>query len=102
MTATYTHIQTDKGKQFYNERVHDLLWGRNIIHFRTEDDTIKASVVERFNRTLRGKALSFYDRHQKQKVCPQTQRHFVALQLNSAFIYKSSTDQMLDFTTEKR
>lgn len=57
--ANFTHIQTDKGKEFYNERVQDLLRERKIVHFSTEDDTIKASLVERFNRTLRGKIYRF-------------------------------------------
>ena len=57
--VAHTHIQTDKGKEFYNERVQDLLRERKVKHFSTEDDKIKASIVERFNRTLRGKLYRF-------------------------------------------
>ena len=46
-------LQTDKGKEFYNEKVASLLRRRDIKHFSTENETIKASIVERFNRSLR-------------------------------------------------
>ena len=57
--SKFTHVQTDKGKEFYNERVGDLFKYQNITHFSSEDDSIKASLVERFNRTLRGKIHRF-------------------------------------------
>ena len=51
--AVPLYLQTDKGKEFYNFRVANVLSKHNIIHFSTENDNIKASIVERFNQTLR-------------------------------------------------
>ena len=50
---TYHSLQTDKGKEFYNARVAETLRRHGVKHFSTENETIKASIVERFNRTLR-------------------------------------------------
>lgn len=47
-------LQTDKGTEFYNTHVRDLLKSNNIVHFST-DQELKAQIVERFNRTLREK-----------------------------------------------
>jgi hypothetical protein len=49
----FYRLQTDKGKEFYNARVAATLKKYNIEHFSSENDSIKASLVERFNRTLR-------------------------------------------------
>lgn len=46
-------LQTDKGTEFLNESFQKLLRERNIRHYTSENDDIKASVVERFNRTLK-------------------------------------------------
>jgi hypothetical protein len=51
----YRVLQTDKGKEFYNWRVKELLKRYRVEHFSTDDDKVKASMVERFNRTLREK-----------------------------------------------
>lgn len=45
-------LQTDKGKEFYNTHVRDLLREKKVHHFSTEQD-VKAQIVERFNRTVR-------------------------------------------------
>jgi transposase InsO family protein len=47
-------LQTDKGTEFLNSSFQQLLKDRNIRHYTSENDDIKASVVERFNRTLKG------------------------------------------------
>src|SRR6267154_2753358 len=47
-------LQTDKGTEFLNGTFQKLLKDRNIRHYTSENDDIKASVVERFNRTLKG------------------------------------------------
>ena len=44
-------LQTDLGKEFYNKHVQDLLKRNKVHHFST-DQPLKASLVERFNRTL--------------------------------------------------
>jgi hypothetical protein len=47
-------LQTDKGTEFLNAPFQKLLRDRNIRHYTSENDDIKAAVVERFNRTLKG------------------------------------------------
>jgi len=47
-------LQTDKGTEFLNEPFQKLLREKKIRHYTSENDDIKASVVERFNRTLKG------------------------------------------------
>lgn len=51
----YRKLQTDKGREFYNVSVTTLLDEERIKHFSSENDVVKAALVERFNRTLRGK-----------------------------------------------
>lgn len=46
------HIQTDKGTEFYNADFKSWLKSHHINHYSTYS-TMKASIVERFNRTLR-------------------------------------------------
>jgi transposase InsO family protein len=46
-------LQTDKGKEFFNKHVAKMLERRGIKHYSSENETIKASLVERVNRTLR-------------------------------------------------
>lgn len=48
-----TNLQCDDGKEFYNERFKSLMKERNINMYSTFS-ALKASVVERFNRTLKG------------------------------------------------
>lgn len=53
-------IQVDKGKEFYNKQVEALLKKHNILLFSTQSDK-KASVVERFNRTLKQRMTKLFD-----------------------------------------
>ena len=46
-------LQTDLGKEFYNQHVKGLLQRHGIEHYSTDDNEIKAAIVERFNRTLK-------------------------------------------------
>ena len=46
-------LQTDKGKEFLNPEVRNVLSQTETNHFTTENENIKASIVERWNRTLR-------------------------------------------------
>ena len=43
----------DRGKEFYNKQVQDLLNENNIKLYSTNNSEIKSSVVERFNRTFK-------------------------------------------------
>jgi transposase InsO family protein len=46
-------LQTDKGKEFVNSKVQTYLRSLGIKHFSTNSE-MKASMVERFNRTING------------------------------------------------
>ena len=46
-------IWTDRGKEFYNKKVQDLLNENNIKLYSPNNSEIKSSVVERFNRTFK-------------------------------------------------
>jgi Integrase core domain. len=48
------HIQTDMGKEFYGTPFRNLMHKYNIIHYSTYS-SIKAAIIERFNRTLKNK-----------------------------------------------
>lgn len=47
-----TNMQTDRGKEFYNTEVQKLIKKHRINHYSTYS-VMKASIVERFNRTLK-------------------------------------------------
>ena len=51
-------IQTDKGKEFINSQVQNLFTKFGIHHFVTQNET-KASMVERFNRTLKSRLWAY-------------------------------------------
>lgn len=48
------NLQTDHGTEFYNEKFKNIMIKHNINHYSTYS-TKKASIVERFIRTLKGK-----------------------------------------------
>lgn len=52
--STPDHIQSDNGKEFYNKIFKNLMDKYNIKHYSSYS-SLKASVVERFNRTLKNK-----------------------------------------------
>ena len=56
---TPIQLQTDDGKEFYNKTFQNLLNKYKIHHFSTSGDT-KASVVERFNRTLKQRMYRYF------------------------------------------
>ena len=56
---TPIQLQTDDGKEFYNKTFQNLLNKYKIHHFSTGGDT-KASVVERFNRTLKQRMYRYF------------------------------------------
>ena len=53
-------LQTDKGSEFYNKKVQALLKKNSIDLFSTENDDIKACIVERFNRTLKTRMWKYF------------------------------------------
>ena len=52
-------LQTDKGKEFLNSKVHRFLQENDIQLFTTESDK-KASIAERFNRTMKGRTYKYF------------------------------------------
>ena len=56
-------LQTDKGTEFLNRKLQQWLKARKVHHFTTENEDIKASIVERFNRTLKSKLWRYFTRH---------------------------------------
>ena len=46
-------LWTDKGTEFYNKQVQDLLNENNIKLYSTNNSEIKSAVIERFNRTFK-------------------------------------------------
>ena len=53
-------LQTDKGTEFKNRTVQKLLKEAKIEFFTTENEDIKAAVVERFNRTLKERLWRYF------------------------------------------
>ena len=52
-------LQTDKGTEFLNRKVQNFLNHHNIQLFTTQSDK-KASIVERFNRTMKGRMYKYF------------------------------------------
>lgn len=53
-------LQTDKGTEWLNTTFQSMLRRNNIKFYTSENDDIKASVVERFNRTLKSKMWRYF------------------------------------------
>ena len=52
-------LKMDDGKEFYNHTFKKLMKDKDIHHFSTTGDT-KASMVERFNRTLKSRMYRYF------------------------------------------
>lgn len=52
-------LQTDAGKEFFNKTFQTLIKKHGVTHFSTASD-LKASVVERFNRTLKTRMWRYF------------------------------------------
>ena len=53
-------LQTDRGLEFENQHVKNMLKIRKIHYFTSQNSDIKCAVVERFNRTLKGKMFKYF------------------------------------------
>ena len=53
-------IQSDKGTEFLNSNFQSMLRRHGIKFYTSENEDIKAAVVERFNRTLKGKMYRYF------------------------------------------
>lgn len=54
------NFQTDKGSEFVNKTFLKFLNTENVHFFTTENEDVKASIVERFNRTLKEKMWRYF------------------------------------------
>jgi len=68
-------IQTDEGKEFFNKDFKKVLEKNNVALFKTNSE-VKASIVERFNRTLKEKMYKYFTR-------------------NKSFSYKNMLDDLI-------
>ena len=57
-------LQTDRGMEFLNKSVQALLRKRGVHHFSTHNVKTKASVVERFNKTLKTRMWHYFTKVQ--------------------------------------
>ena len=57
-------LQTDKGSEFLNRSVQKLLKQYGVHHFSTHNEETKASIVERFNRTLKTRLWQYFTKSQ--------------------------------------
>ena len=55
-----TLLQTDKGTEFLSATFQNMLKRHNVTFYTSQNDDIKAAVVERFNRTLKTKMYKFF------------------------------------------
>jgi transposase InsO family protein len=53
-------LQTDKGTEWLNSKFQTMLRRNNIKFYTSENDDIKAAVVERFNRTLKSRMWRYF------------------------------------------
>lgn len=53
-------LQSDKGSEFLNKTFQKFLKDKGVHFFTTENEDIKASIVERFNRTLKEKMWRYF------------------------------------------
>ena len=56
-------LQTDKGTEFLNYTFQQWLKDHKVHFFTTENEDIKASIVERFNKTLKTKLWCYFTHH---------------------------------------
>ena len=55
-----SRLQTDKGTEFTNRKFQSWLKDNRVHFFTTENEDIKASIVERFNRTMKSKLWRYF------------------------------------------
>ena len=62
-----SRLNSDEGKEFYNPPVLKYLKSKNIILYSVSSREIKASIAERFIRTLKSKLYRYMSHHNTQK-----------------------------------
>lgn len=57
------YVQSDKGGEFLNNHVQRFLKEKGIKFYTSNNDDVKAAVVERFQRTLKGRMWRYFTKH---------------------------------------
>ena len=65
--SSFRRLQTDKGREFLNSDVKKLLKDTNTELWISENDDVKAALVERFNRTLKDKMYKYFTANNTKK-----------------------------------
>ena len=87
-------LQTDKGTEFRNRIFQHFLKEVGVDFFVTHNEDIKASIVERFNRTLKERLWRYFTRN-------NTLRYVEALSIRPlSFISLSHSDNQSESTTK--
>ena len=62
-------VQTDKGAEFKNAHFQRMLSEYNVHHYTSKNEDLKASIVKRFNQTLKGRGRTFryFSKHQTRR-----------------------------------
>lgn len=60
---TPVFLQTDRGVEFLNHQVQDVLRKHDVRHYSSLNDDIKAACVERYNRTLKSRMYRYMTHH---------------------------------------
>jgi len=84
------NLQTDMGKEFYKADVQKILKKHDVNHYSTYS-TLKASVVERFNRTLKNDDVEDVYAQRQLQVNRRTAAFRVRLQRPQASDYRHAT-----------
>ena len=63
----FNMLQTDKGTDFMNVHFRRLMSEYTVHHYMSENEDLKASVVERFNRTLKEHMFRYFSAHQTRR-----------------------------------
>lgn len=63
------HIQTDKGTEFTNKQFQSFLKEKDILFYTTQN-TVKACVVERFNRSIKERMYKYFTHRNTLKYMP--------------------------------
>jgi len=54
------YLRTDQGKEFLNREFRQFLRENYVYHFTSNNKTVKCAIVERFNRTLKGRMFKYF------------------------------------------
>ena len=89
-----TKLNTDEGTEYYNRAVQEYLKSKNITLYSTYSREIKASIAERFIRTLKGKLYKYMTHNNTLSYLPQLSNIVSNYNQSRHRILKSSPSQV--------